>query len=62
MEDLKSVLMTRDGLSLEDAQACINDARETLNECLMDGNMDDAMDICMSEFGLEPDYLMDLIG
>ena len=62
MEDLKSVLMARDELSSDDAQECINNAREVLNECLMDDNMEDAMDICMSEFGLEPDYLMDLIG
>lgn len=60
MESIKDVLMNRDGMSEEDAVNLINDAREDLNDRLMNG--EDASDICSEWFGLEPDYLMELLG
>jgi hypothetical protein len=54
--EIVNVLMRRDGLSLEEAYEQLNDARERL----ADG--DDPEDILAEEFGLEPDYLFDLLG
>lgn len=54
--EIVNVLMRRDGLSLEEAYEQLNDARERLT----DG--DDPEEILYEEFGLEPDYLFDLIG
>ena len=51
--------MERDGLSKQDAQDQIDEARAELNDRLADG--DDPYEICQEFFGLEPDYLMDLI-
>ena len=59
MENLKEVLMRRDGLTSEEAEKQISEAREELNRRMDDG--EDAEDICMEEFGLEPDYLEDLL-
>lgn len=54
--EIVNVLMRRDGLSLEEAYEQLNDARERL----ADG--DDPEEILYEEFGLEPDYLFDLLG
>lgn len=60
MESLKEVLMRRDGLTEQEANEQIQDAREELNDRLANGEMPD--DICEELFGLEPDFLFDLIG
>ena len=59
MKTLKEVLMHRDGLSSEEADQQIAEARENLYQRLEEGEM--PFDICEDEFGLEPDYLEDLI-
>jgi len=59
MKSLLLTLMERDGLSKQDAQDQIDEARAELNDRLADG--DDPYEICQEFFGLEPDYLMDLI-
>ena len=61
METIKQVLMRRDGLTAEEAEACIEEAREQLQEYLENGEMDFAEDICQEMFGLEPDYIMELL-
>ena len=58
---IKQVLMDRDGLSATEADSQIDDAREALNDYLEDGDFESAHDICSEFFGLEPDYLFDLI-
>ena len=58
-ETILSVLMERDKMSVEDALDLIEQAREDLNERLADGEQ--PHDICMEWFGLEPDYIMELI-
>ena len=60
MKDLVTTLMDRDGITRDEAEKQVADVRETMMERLADGEMPD--DICEEEFGLEPDYLMDLIG
>lgn len=62
MNSLKRVLIQRDGLTEEEADKRISEAREDLINMIEGGEGDEAYDFCQSEFGLEPDYLEDLIG
>jgi hypothetical protein len=59
MNSLKKILMERDGLTEEQAQEQINNAREELMNRLGNGEM--PFDFCEEEFGLEPDYLEDIL-
>lgn len=59
MDTLKQVLMNRDGMTEEEAQEEINRAREELHDRIDSGEM--PFDFMEEEFGLEPDYLMDLM-
>lgn len=61
METLKEVLMRRDNLTEEEADELIFDAKELLKEYLEKGDIQAAEDICSDQFGLEPDYLDELI-
>jgi hypothetical protein len=53
--NLKKDIMQRDGLTSEEADEMINDARERV----MEGENPD--EILHEDFGLEPDYIFDLI-
>ncbi len=55
-ETLKQVLMRRDGMSSHEANEAIADARERVLEG------EDPEEILCEEFGLEPDYIFDLLG
>ena len=59
METIKDVLMRRDRMSAEDADDLIMQAKTDLNERLTNAEM--PHDICSEWFGLESDYLFDLI-
>lgn len=61
MESLKKVLMERDGISADHADILIEEAQEQLQIYLAEGELDYAEDICNEFFGLEPDYLMELL-
>jgi len=61
MRTIKEILMDRDGMDANEAQDLIDEAREQLHKYLEDGEMDAADYICEEYFGLEPDYLMELI-
>jgi hypothetical protein len=61
MESIKQILMKRDGVSENEADNQIDIAVEELMEALQSGDMDVAEDICLDHFGLEPDYIMDLL-
>ena len=56
METLKQILMRRDGMSADEAQEMINEARERVEEG------EDPEEILHYDFDLEPDYIFDLIG
>ena len=60
MSELQKVLMKRDGLSAEEANDLIELAVDDFNERLATGDM--CPDICAEWFGLEEDYIEDLIG
>ena len=59
MESLKQVLIRRDGLTDQQAQEQIEDARTELLARLDEGEM--PFDLCEELFGLEPDYLEELM-
>ena len=56
METLKQVLMRRDKMTAEEADELIAEAREEV------ANGADPEEILYNDFGLEPDYVFDLIG
>lgn len=61
MDSIKQVLMKRDGIDAVEAQALIDEAQEQIDSYIAEGDMDSAYNICQEYFGLEPDYLMELI-
>ena len=54
-ESLKQVIMRRDDMSSEEADKLINEAREAINEG------EDPEEVLAEFFGLEPDYIFDLL-
>ena len=56
LTELHRVLMRRDEMSAEDVDEWIKAARQAVE----DG--EDPEDILQDEFGLEPDYVFDLLG
>lgn len=61
METIKQVLMRRDGMSSTDAEELISEAKDQLQEYLEDGDLEAAENICEEFFGLEPDFLVELL-
>jgi len=59
VDSIKSVLMRRDGMTEEEADDLIREAKEDLHTRLAEGEMPE--DICEEWFGLEPDYIDELI-
>jgi hypothetical protein len=55
METIKQVLMRRDEMSSDDADELIAEARQRV----ADG--EDPEEVLAEEFGLEPDYIFDLL-
>lgn len=62
METIKEVLMRRDKISSDEAEELIDAATEELSFLLDEGNLEEAVEICYEWFGLEPDYLIELIN
>lgn len=56
MSELKSVIMTRDNLTSEEADEQIAEARQAI----LDG--EDPEQVLEDYFGLEPDYVFDLLS
>ena len=62
MQDvIKKVLMERDAMEEAEADSLLEDARNTLDHLLEEGDISGAMEICEECFGLEEDYILDLI-
>lgn len=59
MRSVKKVLMERDGMRETEAEELIKEAYEDLQERVASGEY--AYDICEEYFGLEPDYLDELL-
>ena len=45
----------------QSADELIQEAIDQFNEYILEGDHDSAMDICGEFFGLEPDYMFDLL-
>lgn len=54
-ENLKQILMHRDGMSADEAEELIQEAREAVAEG------QDPEEVCYDYFGLEPDYVWELL-
>jgi len=61
METIKQILMKRDGMTEQEADNLIEEARQALNDCLDNDEQEEAGNICQEYFGLEPDFIMELI-
>lgn len=59
METIKEILMRKYTMTADGAEAIIQEAAKDLANRLENG--EDADDICQEWFGLEPDYLFELI-
>jgi len=62
IDSIKSTIMRRDGLSSDEADQLIEEAREELEAAIDEGcSLDTAEEIIADYFGLEPDYLEELL-
>lgn len=55
------VLMRRDHLSKKEALMQIKEAKKALQDYLAEGDLESAENVCEEFFGLEPDYVIDLM-
>jgi len=60
-QPIVETLMKRDGISRSEAEALKSEAKAELEEILNSGGLEGAFDICYDHFGLEPDYLDELL-
>ena len=60
-KSLKQTLIDRDNLTPNEADEEIMLAQDQMNEYLFEGDLNRAYNICQEYFGLEPDYLDDII-
>ena len=62
MASIKEILMKRDGMSEINAESLIDEARSEINECLAEGGgYEEVEEIMIDYFGLEIDYIWELI-
>lgn len=61
METIREVLKRRDGMSDTAIDELIRCAKDALQEYLEEGDIESAEDVCGEFFGLEPDYLVELM-
>ena len=60
-KSIKQILIRRDNLTSTEANEVINEAREAFLNYLADNDQYLAENICEEYFGLEPDYLDELL-
>ena len=61
MERIISILMKRDGISFEEAKRQCEDTVAEVRMAIASGDYMLAEELMMSDLGLEPDYLMDIL-
>jgi len=61
MDSIKNILMTRDGMTELEAVGLIVDGRAEITEAICSGDYDEAEELFMDYFGLEMDYMVELI-
>lgn len=60
-ENIKQLIMKRDNLTDQEADELILEAQQKIWELIAEGKNEEAYEIPTEMFGLEPDYLDDLI-
>ncbi len=60
-ETIKDILIRRDGMTEQEALELIGQAETALEEYLLQEDLDGAECICQEYFGLEADYLEELL-
>lgn len=60
---IKQTLINRDGITAEEAQDRIDDCKRDLAQLLCEGspNYEDVVQLGYDHFGLEPDYLEEML-
>lgn len=61
MEKIISILMKRDGLSMEEARRQCEDTVAEIHMAVASGDYLLAEELMISDLGLEPDYLIDIL-
>ena len=63
VDTVRSVLMSRDGMSAQEAEDLIEEFEGELNLLMVtEAGLEAAEDLVQEYFGLEPDYLMEFLG
>jgi len=57
---IKDVLIERDGISESEADEIVFELSNRMHELIRIGRIGEAQEVC-ADYGLEPDYIMDLI-
>ena len=57
---IAEILMKRDGISKNEAEEIVSEAREAIMDC--GGDYEEAENVMYGDLGLEMDYLMDLLS
>ena len=60
-KSIKQILIDRNNMTESAADQLISEAREAMQECLANNDQDSAYNICEEYFGLEPDYIDELL-
>jgi len=58
---IRKILINRDNMTSSEADQLIEEAREALQEYLANDDQDSAYNVCEEYFGLESDYLDELL-
>ena len=61
-ETIKQILIRRDGMFESDADDLIAEAKDQLEDYLFNNDFEAAENICADYFGLEPDFLDELMS
>lgn len=61
MNKIISILMKRDNLTKEEATNIYQEAKARIDEAIANDSIFEVEDIMMEEFGLEMDYIFDII-
>ena len=59
--NLKQTIMQKYNWNEKEAGSAIEEAKTMMGEYLNDGDQESAYNICEELFGLEPDYLFDIL-
>jgi len=62
MKSIKSILISRDKMTPEQADKLIEQAKLEFDRLISEGETDAAYDICGTYFGLEPDYIEEFLN